>query len=145
VQPIEIVKAIYDYEANADGELSIKEGDVLIVYEKEDDWILVKGEERDSKVGFVPATYVEEHNPDEASAIEPVRSHQWIRASVTDLHICLQAPAAPVSSYVDPQERVLASVTKGVASDTIETWPVTVRGHLSMPYLAMLIRTPPGN
>ncbi|EJT97499.1 hypothetical protein DACRYDRAFT_119198 [Dacryopinax primogenitus] len=108
VQPVGIVKALYDYEANANGELSIKEGDVLIMYEKEDDWILVKGDQRDSKVGFVPATYVEDHNPDEAPSTEPT-----------------PAPEMPASNYVDPQERVLASVAKASPSDNIETWPVT--------------------
>ncbi|KZO91376.1 hypothetical protein CALVIDRAFT_505787 [Calocera viscosa TUFC12733] len=106
VEPIGIVRALYDYDAGAEGELSIKEGDVLIVYEREDDWILVKGDQRDSKVGFVPGTYVQDHNPDDAPPAEP-------------------ASAEPVSNYVDPQERVLASAAKPAAADNIETWPVT--------------------
>ncbi|KZT62262.1 hypothetical protein CALCODRAFT_490018 [Calocera cornea HHB12733] len=106
VEPVGIVKALYDYDANAEGELSVKEGDVLIVYDKEDDWILVKGDQRDSKVGFVPGTYVQDHNPDEGTSSES-----------TSVQLA--------SNYADPKERVLASVVKPSVADTIETWPVT--------------------
>ncbi len=55
-----VVKAVYDYDAGAPGELSVKEDDVLYVYDKEEDWLLVQNEKDDGKVGFVPGTYVEE-------------------------------------------------------------------------------------
>jgi hypothetical protein len=57
---ISIVKALYDYDANAPGELSIKEDDVLRVFSKEDEWLLVQTDKAGGKAGFVPANYVEE-------------------------------------------------------------------------------------
>ena len=59
-EPISVVKALYDYEATAAGELSITEGESLSVYEKDDDWLLVKCERDGGKVGYVPGNYVEE-------------------------------------------------------------------------------------
>jgi Variant SH3 domain len=53
------VKALYDYEANAAGELSVKEGDVLLVFDKEDAWLLVQSQAEGGKAGFVPENYVE--------------------------------------------------------------------------------------
>jgi actin cytoskeleton-regulatory complex protein SLA1 len=53
-----VVKALYDYEASAPGELSVKEDDVLLAFDQEDDWLLVQSE-KDGKAGFVPANYVE--------------------------------------------------------------------------------------
>lgn len=51
------LKALYDYEANAPGELSVKEDDVLLVFDKEDAWLLVQVE--GGKAGFVPENYTE--------------------------------------------------------------------------------------
>ena len=62
--PQGFVKAIYDYEAVATGELTVSDGQVLAVYEKEDDWMLVEMEAPDAPdkflCGYVPANYVEE-------------------------------------------------------------------------------------
>lgn len=60
------VKALYDYEAAADGELSIKEDEVLLVFEMEQDWVLVQGEKEGGKAGFVPGNYVEPYGGEEA-------------------------------------------------------------------------------
>lgn len=51
---------MYDYDAGAPGELSVKEDDVLLVYDQEDEWLLVQKENDEGKVGFVPGNYVEE-------------------------------------------------------------------------------------
>lgn len=59
-EPNSTVKALYDYEAAAPGELSIVEGETLSVYDKDDDWLLVKCERDGGKVGYVPGNYVEE-------------------------------------------------------------------------------------
>ena len=58
-----VVKAVYDYDASAPGELSMKEDEVLYVYDKDEDWLLVQSGNDDGKVGFVPGTYVEEVMP----------------------------------------------------------------------------------
>ena len=59
VEHSSVVKAQYDYDATAQGELSLKEEQTLLVFgEEEDGWLLVQ--EKDSgKVGYVPGNYVE--------------------------------------------------------------------------------------
>jgi hypothetical protein len=57
------VKAQYDYDAAAQGELSLKEDQMLLVFgEEEDGWLLVQ-EEGGGKVGYVPGNYVVEVVP----------------------------------------------------------------------------------
>ena len=54
-----VVKALYDYEAANPGELTVKEGEILHVYDKDDSWLLVHSQKPGGRVGFVPETYVE--------------------------------------------------------------------------------------
>jgi hypothetical protein len=54
-----VVKAMYDYEANAPGELSVKEDELLLVFDTEEDWLLVQSQKEGGKAGFVPGNYVE--------------------------------------------------------------------------------------
>lgn len=54
------MKALYDYEAAQSTELSISENDILYVYGEDEDWILVRRQADDSRVGYVPGNYVEE-------------------------------------------------------------------------------------
>lgn len=66
------VKAVYDYEATAPGELSVKEDEVLWVFDTEEDWLLVQAQDGE-RAGFVPGNYVE------AFSDEPVApSHRII-------------------------------------------------------------------
>ncbi|RYO99543.1 hypothetical protein DL764_006784 [Monosporascus ibericus] len=64
-----VYKAIYDYAPQSDGELPIKEGDLLYILEKsnEDDWWKAKkkasADEDDEPVGLIPNNYVEEARP----------------------------------------------------------------------------------
>ena len=54
-----IVKAQYDYDAAAQGEVPLKEDQTLLVFgEEEDGWLLVQ-EQASGKVGYVPGNYVE--------------------------------------------------------------------------------------
>jgi hypothetical protein len=54
-----IVKAQFDYDAAAQGELSLKEDQTLLVLgEEEDGWLLVQ-EKDGGRVGYVPGNYVE--------------------------------------------------------------------------------------
>ena len=53
------MKAQYDYDAAAQGELSLKEDQTLLVFgDEEDGWLLVQ-EKDGGKVGYVPGNYVE--------------------------------------------------------------------------------------
>lgn len=59
--PLYRARAIYAYAAANDEELSIGEDDALLVFEQDDDWLLVKlVESPDGRVGYVPAAYVQE-------------------------------------------------------------------------------------
>ena len=57
--PIWIAKALYDYEATAGDELTITEDETLLVYDKEEDWSLVKSQ-TGKGIGFVPTAYIGE-------------------------------------------------------------------------------------
>ena len=60
-----VYKAVYDYLPQSQGELSIKEGDVLLVLEKsnEDDWWTAKkkaaSDEEEEPEGLIPNNYIE--------------------------------------------------------------------------------------
>lgn len=61
---IQVSKALYDYEAQTEEELSIREDDTLYVIEKEDDdwWkaeLKQSNSDEQGPVGLVPATYLE--------------------------------------------------------------------------------------
>lgn len=53
------MKALYDYEAAAPGELSVHEDDVLMLFDTEDDWLLVQNSKAEGGAGYVPGNYVE--------------------------------------------------------------------------------------
>jgi hypothetical protein len=53
------VVALYDYAAAAPGELSITEDERLLVFDREDEWILVQTEKEGGRAGWVPGNYVE--------------------------------------------------------------------------------------
>ena len=54
-----IVKVQYDYDATAEGELSVKEDQLLLVFGPEEDgWLLVQDKDG-GKVGYVPGNYIE--------------------------------------------------------------------------------------
>ena len=57
-----ICTALYDYQAQAEGELEIREGELLYILEKgDDDWWKAKKrapEDEDEPVGLVPYNYV---------------------------------------------------------------------------------------
>jgi hypothetical protein len=67
------VKALYDYEAAAPGELSVHEDDVLMLFDTEDDWILVQSSKAEGGAGYVPGNYVEAMSDLPAPAPAPSR------------------------------------------------------------------------
>ena len=53
------MKVQYDYDATAEGELSVKEDQLLLVFGPEEDgWLLVQDKDG-GKVGYVPGNYIE--------------------------------------------------------------------------------------
>ncbi|TFK55671.1 hypothetical protein OE88DRAFT_1652089 [Heliocybe sulcata] len=106
------VKALYDYEPQAPGELNMKEDEVLILFAKEEDWWLVQSKS-EGGVGYVPATYVEETT---GGAPSPPAA-----PSIANI-VVPPSPPRPASTYVDPADRVAASKA---SSDDIQTWSVS--------------------
>ncbi|KAF9534358.1 hypothetical protein CPB83DRAFT_879575 [Crepidotus variabilis] len=103
-----VVKALYDYEAAAPGELSVNEADVLLVFETEEDWILVQ-DKNSEKAGYVPGNYVEVFDADESP-----------ESAATSRIVVPDSPPKP--AYVDPGERVASAK---VTADDIKTWSVS--------------------
>lgn len=63
---LSICTAVYDYAPQGEGELELKEGELVYIIEKsgEDDWWKAKkkapDDEEDEPVGLIPNNYVEE-------------------------------------------------------------------------------------
>ncbi|KAF5331711.1 hypothetical protein D9611_007701 [Ephemerocybe angulata] len=104
-----LVKVLYDYDAAAEGELSVKEDDILRVFETEGDWILAQSQSEDA-AGYVPGNYVEATSGE--AAPEPVAAPIVVPES----------PARPLSNYEDPAVRVQ---THKLSADDIKTWSVS--------------------
>ncbi|KAG9128371.1 cytoskeletal protein binding protein [Ceratobasidium sp. 392] len=115
-KPITSAKALYDYTANGDGELSITEDEPLSVYEQEAEWSLVKSHKPGGNAGYVPATYIELSGT--------VQDQQEEDDAVAAASVSTPA-AAPRSSYSDPTELVAASHTKA-RDDPVQTWSVSI-------------------
>ncbi|KAH8830815.1 hypothetical protein DL96DRAFT_1786537 [Flagelloscypha sp. PMI_526] len=105
------VKALYDYDAAAPGELSIKEDDILLAFDSDEEWLLVQSE-KDGKAGYVPANYVEEDSGETAPA-----------PPAAPTLVIPEDPPKPSAPYVDPAERVAA--TKSRSDDPVKIWSVT--------------------
>lgn len=67
MSPLYLARAIYAYTATNDEELTIGEDDPLQVFEKDDEWLLVKLQSTGDKLGYVPASYVQEEEGTGAS------------------------------------------------------------------------------
>ncbi|KIY73779.1 hypothetical protein CYLTODRAFT_386449 [Cylindrobasidium torrendii FP15055 ss-10] len=111
--PTSTVKALYDYAAAAPGELSIAEDEILYVFDTEEEWLLVQSKSDHGKAGYVPANYVEATSADADVDDAPAAPSHGI--------VIPDDPPRPVSTYVDPADRVAAAK---VSADDIKTWSV---------------------
>ncbi|KAI0698514.1 hypothetical protein C8T65DRAFT_10646 [Cerioporus squamosus] len=119
--PIQVVKVLYDYDAAEPTELTVKEDEILDVYVKEEDWLLVSSRSQEGRIGYVPGNYVEEADGEgEAPAAAPAST------SISSIVVpdSPPQPPRPVSTYVDPADRVAAASNKAQA-DSIKTWSVS--------------------
>ncbi|THH12846.1 hypothetical protein EW146_g7320, partial [Bondarzewia mesenterica] len=114
-EPTATVKVQYDYDAASQGELSVKEDQILLAFGNEEEgWLLVQTQERD-KAGYVPGNYVEESTGDDEPAA-PVPAQIIIPDSPP-------RRARPVSTYTDPADLVAATASRAKA-DGIQTWAI---------------------
>ncbi|CED82923.1 Src homology-3 domain [Phaffia rhodozyma] len=112
MSPLYLARAIYAYAATNDEELTMNEDDPLQVFEKDDEWLLVKLQSDANKLGYVPASYVqEEEGTGESDAFGGVSAET-------------ESPTEPAAAYTDPAELAAASRNKAKA-DAIQTWVVS--------------------
>ncbi|KAH9954230.1 hypothetical protein BC827DRAFT_1386878 [Russula dissimulans] len=114
-----VVKAQYDYDAVAQGEISLKEDQTLLVFgEEEDGWLLVQAQ-ASGKVGYIPGNYVETF--DDASTAAAAAPSAASNIVIPDSP---PRPIPPVSTYTDPAELVRSTASK-VKADAIKTWAIS--------------------
>ncbi|CAG8660532.1 5522_t:CDS:2, partial [Acaulospora morrowiae] len=115
-----VMKALYDYDAQSDEELTFKENDILYLYEKDDpNWFLVK---LNDVFGFVPAGFVEEFSPDEDE--QPSESQPGKQKSFSD---AISNASEQNGNYVDPLKVYARKVAHQKSSGPFEvkTWSVS--------------------
>lgn len=86
---LSLVKTLYDYEASAPGELTIIEGEILLAFEPDDEWLLVQSTKEGGKAGYIPANYVEtyvEGTEEEATEEQPANQRIIVPPSVRIQH-----------------------------------------------------------
>ncbi|KAI0092053.1 hypothetical protein BDY19DRAFT_928131 [Irpex rosettiformis] len=120
-QPISTVKALYDYEANAEGELALQEDEILLVYAKDDDWFLVHSQKEGGNIGYIPGNYVEETSG-EGEASDP--SPAVPSTSGIDFSKLVIPEEPPKPAYTDPTELVNRSKVKAPGGP-VETWSIS--------------------
>lgn len=141
----QVVKALYDYDANASGELTIKEDELLYSYDTDEGWTLVRNQ-KGGTVGYVPGNYIEEAcslvtstvelliplklDENGAAASPPPSSSSVSKSIVSTITIAQSAqppqspvtqPVAPISS---PSPQHILTGEKGKADD-IQTWSLS--------------------
>ncbi|TKY87982.1 hypothetical protein EX895_003078 [Sporisorium graminicola] len=122
-EPLRLSRALYDYEAQTEDELSMVEDELLRVYESDGVWLLVKKQGQDplsggeGRLGYVPANYV-----DEAEAVDtgaaPVVEDEYAAEEEDDEDDDTGSGAA-IPQIQLPQT---ANLGRG---DEIKMWPVS--------------------
>jgi actin cytoskeleton-regulatory complex protein SLA1 len=79
---------MYDYEPTAPGELSVQESEILLVYETEQDWLLVQSQKEGGKAGFVPGNYVEAYSEEASPPVPQVVVPPSVRHVLTSFSRC---------------------------------------------------------
>jgi actin cytoskeleton-regulatory complex protein SLA1 len=74
-----VVKVLYDYDASSSGELSVKEDEILLVYETDQDWLLVQSQTEGGKAGYVPGNYVEAISEEEEESTPAATTPKAVR------------------------------------------------------------------
>ncbi|CAG8456662.1 8276_t:CDS:10 [Gigaspora rosea] len=107
-----VLKAVYDYEAQSNEELSFKEDDIFYLYDKDEaDWYLVKSND---EFGYIPANYVEEEQEQQENQ-EPMK-----KMSLFD------ALSSADNKYVDPLQLYARKVaTQKSGAPDVKTWSVS--------------------
>ncbi|CAG8532527.1 1432_t:CDS:2 [Rhizophagus irregularis] len=129
-----VLKALWDYEAVSEEELSFKEDDILNLYEEDEDgWYLVKF---NNVFGMIPPNYVEkvsmdsvEQDVQEENYVDEDNSeNQTNQPKTVSLFDALSSASDQNNTYVDPLKLYAVKAARPKAgSSAIEskTWSVT--------------------
>ena len=117
--PLGYSKALYEYEATAEDEISVPEDATLIVYDEADEWTLVAIQgatpHEGGRLGFVPTNYIE---PVTSNAAEVGVTGEAAEGMVTEDEVH-EVRNTTASSIVGAQAGM------GVGrKDSIETWSI---------------------
>ncbi|CAG8743870.1 45816_t:CDS:10, partial [Gigaspora margarita] len=117
-----VLKAVYDYEAQSNEELSFKEDDIFYLYDKDEaDWYLVKSNDI---FGYIPANYVEETSIDSEEQEQQENQEPMKKMSLFDA-----LSSSSDNKYVDPLQlyaRKVATQKSGTSSaPDVKTWSVS--------------------
>jgi len=93
------VKAIYDYDAAAPGELTVHEDDILLLFDNEEDWILVQESRNAGNAGYVPGNYVEVVDEEESKSSTSHSAPIIVPASVSLLARFVNSFTNPFPAY----------------------------------------------
>ncbi|CAO3600027.1 unnamed protein product [Absidia cylindrospora] len=87
-EPIGTVKAMFDYQAQQEEELTFQEDDIMVLYENDDpDWFLVKS--REGQIGLAPSNYIETISSDQEPKANTTTGEQQPSVSVfSALSVC---------------------------------------------------------
>ena len=112
-----VMKAQYDYDAAAQGELSLKEDQTLLVFgDEEDGWLLVQ-EDSGGKVGYVPGNYVE------VISVVPSHLRRWANygcSVVRSLILLLLHPLPPLPQLLASSFRTLLPALHLLLTSTLQ-------------------------
>ncbi|PWN52249.1 hypothetical protein IE53DRAFT_10601 [Violaceomyces palustris] len=124
-EPLRLSRALYDYEAQTEDELSITEDELLRVYETDGLWLLVKKQGQDTigggegRLGYVPANYV-----DEVAAVDtgsaPVTEEEGQQIEDEDEEDDTSVAATPSLPTM-----IMAPAGIQDKADDIKMWPVS--------------------
>jgi len=114
------VRALYDYEAAAPGELTIGENEILLAFELDEDWLLVQNQQENGGAGYVPGNYVEETTgeepPPEPKIIIPTSVHYCLLVCVLPVLIInrnlAQSVLMPTPPTAWPRQKSLRMISK---------------------------------
>lgn len=127
-EPLRLSRALYDYEAQTEDELSMVEDELLRVYESDGVWLLVKKQGNDplsggeGRLGYVPANYVDEAEAVDTGAAPVTEDHEGAEEEEEEEEeeeADVTASAATIPQIQLPQTTQLG---KG---DEIKMWPVS--------------------
>ncbi|TIB38809.1 hypothetical protein E3P86_01431 [Wallemia ichthyophaga] len=136
VQPSLTLKAVYEYTANSDDELSFAEDDLLDIYNPVDgdDWLLTsRRADTQSGLGYIPANYTQECSPGQSTDVAPeIPTGNPQEHTPETPHETPPEPPVYQPSVAElgpppahPSRSSQPSQKSSNQQDPIQTWPIT--------------------